>query len=488
MNSYSMAKGALVAAFVVTLAACDQGLVEINDNPNAPTDVGGQFLLPQSMRSTVQAAFGAGQMLSHTAIWPQQGVELQYPDEEEGNVRDSRMQGYWDGYYAGPLADIQTVIDKGVELGLVNHEGVGRIWKSYVFHIVTDSWGDVPYSEALQAGAENAITQPAYDAQQAIYAGMIADLTTGAGLLNSGAQGFGSGDLLYGDDMDLWRRFANSLRMRLAMRMSEVDPAGAQAAFVAAWNAGGFASNADNAMFGWSANPYENPIFRNWQGRDDHGVSATMIDTLASLNDPRIELYAELAQDGVYRGLNNGNITPPLSIALYSRIGNLWREFGAATPTALMTYSEVLLLGAEAAERGWIPDNPATLYAAGITANLSQWDAFRGHDNLPAAPTDAEITAYLAEPAVVYNAATGREQIQLQQWIGLYMGGPEAWANWRRTDIPALVAGPDLLLSRIPVRFTYPSLEQSLNQTSRDAAVARQGSDELVTRVWWDVF
>jgi Starch-binding associating with outer membrane len=470
-----LAKRALVAGFVLALGACDKGLTEVNENPNAPTDVGAQFLLPQSIRFGVEGTFGGGEMLSHTAIWPQHAVELQYPDEEEGIVRASRMQGYWDNYYRGPLADAQVVIDKGVETGSGTVEGVGMIWQTWLFHLVTDFWGDVPYSEALQAN--DGITTPAYDAQEQIYTGMIQALTDAVGKLGSGSD-FGSGDILYGNDTMKWQRFANSLRMRLAMRMSEVSPGTAQAAFVAAYNAGGFQSNADNAMLQWPAAPYQNPLFENWQGRDDHGISATMVDTLKSLADPRLELYAEPAAfDGEYRGLQNGDITPEHSLAWYSRIGNNWRADGAATPTAIMTYSEVLFLEAEAAARGWIAGSPATLYADGIRANMTQWDAAN-------APTTDEIDAYLAQPSIAY---TRMEQIQLQNWIGLFMNGAEAWSSVRRTGVPNLKAGPDLTLSRIPVRFTYPTLEQSLNLDSYNAAVSRQGADALTTTVWWQV-
>lgn len=475
MKTKMIAKRVFVAGLVLAIGACGESLTDVNENPNAPTDVGAQFLLPQSIRAGVQNTFGAGQMLSHTAIWPQHAVEIQYPDEEEGIVRPERMQGYWDGYYSGPLADVQIVIDKGIEGGSGNVEGVGLIWKTWLFHIVTDLWGDVPYSEALQG--INGVTAPAYDAQQDIYAGMIEALATGAGKLGSGSD-FGSGDILYGNDMTKWKRFANSLRMRLALRMSETSPGTAQSAFLAAYNAGGFQSNDDNAMLHWVGAPYQNPLFTNWQGRDDHGISATMVDTLKSLNDPRLELYAEpAAHDGEYRGLQNGDITPEHSLAWYSRIGDHWRADGEATPTAIMTYSEVLFLQAEAAARGWIPGDPAALYAAGIRANMTQWDA----DN---SPTAQEIDAYLAQPRIAY---TGIEQIQLQNWIGLYMNGSEAWAHVRRTGVPALKPGPDLTLSRIPTRFTYPTLEQSLNLGSYQAAVSRQGADALTTLVWWQV-
>ena len=126
----------------------------------------------------------------------------------------------------------------------------------------------MPYSQALDV--EN--FTPAYDSQQAIYAGMLANLTTAVGLLDVNGIGFGEGDLIYGNDFAAWRLFGNSLRMRLAMRLSEVDPATAQAAFVAANTAGGFASNADNAMLNYPGAPYENPLHENYLGRDDHGI------------------------------------------------------------------------------------------------------------------------------------------------------------------------------------------------------------------------
>ena len=481
MNALAIAQRTLVAGVVFALAACDSGLTEVNQDPNAPTDVGAQFLLPQSIRSPVERAFGGGQMLSHTAIWPQHAVQIQYPDEEEGIVRASRMQTYWNDYYRNPLKDIQTVIEKGQESGSGNVEGVGRIWKSWVFHLVTDLWGDVPYSEALTLGKEGGTTTPTYDTQSDVYAGLLADLAAGASLLGSGAD-FGSGDILYGNDFTKWRKFANSLRMRLAMRLSEVDPTAARAEFVAAYGAGAFTSNDDNAMLEWPGSPYRNPLFENWQGRDDHGVSATLVDTLKALNDPRLELYAEpAAEDGEYRGLQNGDITPELSLAWYSRIGNNWRADGAETPTPIMTFAEVSFLAAEAAARGWISEDAATLYEQGIRASMTQYDA----DNTP---TSAEIDAYLAGPAVVYDAGRGLEQILLQQWIGLFMNGSEAWSHVRRIGVPNLQAGPDLTLSRIPVRFTYPDLEQSLNKDNLDAALARQGGGlDLVDLLWWDI-
>ncbi len=481
MSRIKLALVALVVSLVWAAGACES-LTEVNENPNAPSDVSAGLLLPNAIRLAVEDVYGTSQYFSHTGIWPQQIVQIQYPDEEEGLIRPARMEAYWTDFYADELMDIQTVLHKGVESGDANVEAVGRIWKTWIFHIVTDMWGDVPYSEA-HYGADN--TTPAYDRQADIYAGMLADLTTAAGMLqNPDASDFGGGDLIYGSNFEAWRRFANSLRMRLAMRLSEVDAATARAEFAAAYAAGGFQSNADNATLNWPGSPYENPFYENRviDARDDHGISATLLDTLVSLADPRLPLYAEpAASDGEYRGHHNGMQTIPVGTSLddFSRIGDFWRFDGAATPTMIMSYSEVLFLQAEAAWRGWTAGDPATLYSEAIRANMNQYGSV--------GPSDTEIDDYLAQPVVAYDGTL--EQILLQKWIALWMNGPEAWSDNRRTDLPALVPGPDLTISRIPVRWLYPDSEQSLNLANLNAALAQQGmaSTDLVTTVWWDV-
>jgi hypothetical protein len=491
MKSQLLDRSALAAALVVAIGACSEGLSSVNRNPNAPTDVAARFLLPQAIRSSLD---DTRMQLAHTSIWSQHTVQIQYPDEERGQVRPGSIQAFWDRYYANALKDIQTVIAKGEETGRPNHEAVGLIWRSWLYHEITDVWGSVPYTQALRA--EEGITTPSYDTQQAIYTDLFQTLKAAEALLNQADTGFGSGDILYSNNFNRWRRFSQSLRMRLAMRLSEVAPATAQAEFLDAFaaGAGGFQSNADNAMLEWPGGDYRQPLTENYLGRDDDGVSATMIDTLAALNDPRLEFYAEPAEadldsvppDTVYRGLRNNTYVPPLSIGSYSRIGTFWRADGAATPTAIITYSEVLFLRAEAAERGWTAEVAATLYDQAIRANMNQWDAFG-----PAkAPTDAEIDAYLLQAAIVYvPGAAGRAQIQLQKWFSLYMQGNEAFANQRRTDLPALTLGPDIGFR--PVRFYYPEGEQSLNATSMEAAVANQmpqgDAKTLRGRVWWDV-
>jgi len=487
MRTHMLARWPLVAGFALVVGACSESLTSVNKNPNSPPDIGPEFLFPEAVRSAVENTY-ARMLLAHTSIWAQHTVQIQYPDEEEGLVRTESMQAFWDNYYAGSLRDIQTVIAKGRAATEPNIEAVGLIWKTWIFHQVTDLWGDVPYSQALQL--EEGFPAPVYDTQQAIYTGMIQTLKDAEALLDPAEDGFGSGDIFYGNDFEKWRRFSVSLRMRLAIRLSEVAATTAQTEFADAYADGGFQSNADNALLKWPGPPYQNPSYENRvdQGRDDDGISATMVDTLASLNDPRLAFYAEPAEvDGVYRGLGNNIVTPPLPRVNYSRIGDFWRFEGASTPTAIMTYSEVLFLQAEAAERGWIVGSAAALYEAAIRANMTQYRSAPVPP--PNGPTDAEIDAYVVQARVVYvPGAAGLEQIQLQKWISLFMQGSEAFANQRRTDMPALTLGPDLATR--PTRFMYPPGEQSLNAANLAAAVTRQmpQGDPLTIfgRVWWD--
>ena len=482
MMRHHLTRVALLFGLILAVGACDEGLTDLNDNPNQPTDVPVEYLLAQSIQSGVQLTFGGSLFMSHTAIWPQHFVQIQYPDEETGYVRASRMEFYWTSLYAGSLKDIQTVIDKAAESGDTNVEAVGRIWKTWLFHIVTDLWGDVPYTEAL-LGEDN--SAPAYDTQQDIYAAMLAELTTAVGMLSGSSIGVGAGDLFFGDDVDAWRRFANSLRMRLAMRLTNVDMTTAENEFMAAYNTGQYiSSNAENVVLEYPGSPYQNPLYENWLSRDDHGVSATMIDTLQVLNDPRLPLYAEpAAEDGVFRGHENGRDDLPegQSLAWFSRINDFWRANGAETPTVVFSYAEVAFLIAEAAAHGWgVTEGAAAIYRDGIEASMTVYEPY-GH-----APSAAEIATYMAQPEVAYADVNST---YLQKWIALWMNGAEAYADWRRTGVPNLVAGPDLVtnLGMIPVRFIYPDSEQSLNSENLQTALDRQnGGLDLVTPLWWE--
>ncbi|MCG6956380.1 MAG: SusD/RagB family nutrient-binding outer membrane lipoprotein [Gemmatimonadetes bacterium] len=457
---HGILKGVVVAAMCAGIAACGD-ITSINTNPNGPTDVPPPSILSGVIQATVNAADGSGTNVRYGGLWVQYYSEIQYRDEDRYIVRPG-VTGNW-GLYNGALEDAQTMIDKGVNEDTPNWAAVGRIMKAYMYDLMTDAMGDLPYTEALK-GSEN--LQPKYDSQQSIYTANFADLKQASDEIQPSGLGFDTGDLLYSGDMSAWRKFANSMRLRLAMHLANVDPGTAQSEAAAAVSAGVFTSNADNATLMYlSASPNQNPIYTNAISRDDYGMSKTFVDSLLSLSDPRLPIFADPnTATGAYAGLPNGlNDGEGPDLSTISRIGAKWRMTPAA-PLALQTYSEVLFLEAEAAQRGWISGDPAALYAAGITASMEQYGI-----------SAADIATYLAQPRVQYSAATGLTQIQYQLWISLYMQGMEGWTVWRRTQVPHLVPGPRVVISVIPERLPYADNEDVLNKVNLEAAVAAQG-------------
>ena len=468
--------GAVAAITLLAIGGCDNGLTGVNDNPNAPTAVDARYLLPNAITGAVGLTLGTNLHMDLTALWAQHYTESQYSAEDSYNFTDAKVQGIWNAYYSGPLEDLHQIVEQGEELNKPNVTAVGKILQVWTMSIVTDMWGDVPYTEALKGMEEGGTRTPTFDSQQSIYNSMLSDLASVPGTMDPSGAVIEDGDLIYGGDMSHWAQFANSLRMRLAMRLSEVDADKAEQEFAAAYAAGGFMSNDDNAQLNYVGDgTWDYPIFAYERDRDDHAVSATMVDTLKSLSDPRLPLYAKPNVYGTYAGAPNGYDDVPFRHDSVSRIGEPFTS--ATTPAVIMSYAEVLFLEAEAAERGWISADAGELYKAAITANM-EWNGI----------SQGDIDSYLAQTAVAYaGGADGLRQIALQKWIALYGNGPEAYAEWRRTGYPVLHAGPDALNNGIiPVRLPYPSVEQSLNGANLSQAITNQGGATMNDPLWWD--
>src|SRR5438034_153893 len=239
--------------------------------------------------------------------------------------------------------------------------------------MLSNAMGDIRNSQTLKAAA---VLTPKYDTQQEIYTALFADLAEASQQIDPAGFGFSSGDIMYGGDMTKWRKFANSLRLRLAVHLSNVDATTAASEALAAVTAGVFASETDNAQLLYLAGaPDQNPIYTNFHvdKRDDYGMSKTLVDSMRSWNDPRLPIYAQPNDTGAYEGLPNGlNDGAGPQLKYVSRFGAYWRETPAA-PLALLTYSEVLFLEAEAAERGWIGGSAGTFYADAIRASMEQY-------------------------------------------------------------------------------------------------------------------
>ena len=468
-------------AIALVAASCDSGLTGINENPNEPGKVTPQYLFPNGVTEAVNDVRGGGFDLTFTSLWAQHIAMDRFTDEDRYSIRPGTIDNNWSGFYAGELEDFATIIQQNDAAESPNLVGPALVMKSWTYGVMTDIWGDIPYSEANQGTAN---FTPKYDRQQDIYNGLFSDLTAASDMLTPGGAGYGSADPIYNGDATKWKQFANSLRLRFALRLIKVDAEKAQSEATAAIAAGVFTSNADNALLHWPGDgTNDSPIFNTFRTRDDQHVSQTLVDTLKALSDPRLGVYADpvISQlpDTVYIGAPNGlqdDDAIAIGLTNTSRVGAAYRQ--RDTPSILMTYSEVLFGEAEAAARGWTAGDAAALYNDAIRASMQ----YNGIAN-------GAIDAYLATSRVAYNPATGLTQIALQRWIALYAQGADAYAEYRRSGVPNLQPGPAVITDPqiVARRLTYPLAEQSFNNANLQEAISAQGGASLNDRVWWDV-
>jgi Starch-binding associating with outer membrane len=487
--------GIALAAFA---SGCDNGkLTDTNKNPNAPETVSADLLFPTAAIRSVQIARGTIEITPSTFVhWPQYMAEYQYPEISYYQFRPTTADGWWNTWYSGPLEDFAQALKKATEADRPNQVGPILVMRAFDYSIMTGIWGDVPFSQANR-GDQGNIT-PAYDAQKSVYDSLLTNLADASSMMGGSGAGFGGQDPVYAGDAAKWQKLANSLRARLGMNLSNVDAARAKTEVAAAVAAGGFASNSDNAQISWPGdNINDNPWYDNQKEgngtRDDARFSATFIDTLKHLADPRLQVFARPVQDetcgtvsgctavnaGDYRGMPNGLLAGSAGSwgTKSSRLGA--QVFAATQPSYIMTFAEFSFIKAEAAERGWISGSAAQFYQDGITASMKQWGV-----------ADADITTYLAQSRITYaGGAAGLAQIGVQKWIALFTQGFEAWSEWRRTGFPNLSPAQNAKTSdgQIPRRVIYPQTEQSFNNTNLQAAIGAQGgSDALSKKLWID--
>lgn len=498
--------GAAIALAGSTVACNPDSLTDINKNPNSPEVAPPGPLFTQAARLSAARWLGGGYDLRGAALLSQHLAQVQYPDEDAySRLTGGATTGYFDAPYYTELEDLQKIILKAEtddEPGLYGPALVLRTW-GYGF--LTDTWGDIPYSQALQAD-EGGSLSPAYDTQQSIYDDFFVVLNKAADDMGSATgPSLGDADPIYGGSLSKWRKFANSLRARHALRLVNVNATKANAELTAAFTdpGGVFMSNADNAVLRWPGDGvYNNPWSDNFQTRDDHRMSDRlmniMVDTATGMAiDPRTPIYAMETSDttdapDTFAGMPNAlthsdasayfNISSRPGEAFYpgQTAYGFFGGQGKSFPSFMMTYAEVTFIKAEAAARGLgglAAGMADSLYREGIRVSMQQWGV-----------TDAAIAAYLARPEVAYQGGVaGQKQIAIQKWIALYTDGGQAWFEWRRTCQPITVKpGPAAIINSVPRRLQYSITEVSVNGASLDEALTRQGADEFTTRMYWD--
>ena len=462
------------------VASCKKELAGINKNPNAVENPQPNYLLTAATKITVDAYWGVDNNMNTSLLFIQHWAKIQYTDPDRYIFSNSSFVSLWNTLYGQSITDLNKIISIADQQHNSNYKGVALVLRSWVFQLLTDAYGDIPYS---QAGKIDSILTPKYDAQADVYQGLLNDLKTAQEALDPSATGpVIQGDILFGGAIARWKKFANSLRLRISLRIADRLPAVSQAVLNEIQTEGGsyIADNSEIAALIYQDSPNQNPVSNLFDTRDDYRISKSVTDRLASLNDPRLPIYSDVTPDaphgyvGIPNGLTVGDASN-LGFTKTSKPGTYFRAPHA--PAVIISYAEVLFDQAEAVARGLLTGDANDLYTRAIKASLAQYGI-----------TDATVVGnYLGQATVQYNAGQFKKSIGEQKWIALFGQGLEAFAEWRRLDYPTLppaVAG--VLGGQIPVRFIYPGSEQSLNGTNYTNAVTHQGPDLLTTKLWFD--
>lgn len=481
MKKYILAFG----IFSVLLQGCSD-FESTNTNPNQPGKVPAATLIPNILYTCMgedgdvanstgmYSTFVGGDM---GGCWAQHLSKVQYNDEERYKPRGAVVQDFWETIYEDVVNDANKMNILATEENNKNLQGIALILKAYGFSVLTDCYGDIPFSEALKV--DEGILKPKYDKQEDVYTGILALLDEAQTLLAPGnGEVPASSDVLYKGDITKWKKFAGSLKFRCLMRISSKRNVAADLQAIV--NSGNwFSSNSDDAAFVFNtaqptANPfYETVVFLN---RAEWKVNSVLIDMLSNIGDPRLSVYAQKASDSTYRGKPSGYVNVPSSAYGYKNISAIGKKYlEANAPGVFMSYAELCFLLAEARQRGLISTGTAEdFYNKGITASLS-------YNGIGA----SDIASYISKPSVMLEPGEELKKISEQKWLALFGQGIEAWTEWRRTKFPVLSPAVDGVIDEIPSRYQYPSNEQSINSASYTAAVANQGADLLTTKIWW---
>jgi len=473
-----MRKIYIVLALAAGFASCKKELANINKNPNGTENPQPDYLLTAAEKLTSDAYWGVDNNMNSSLLFVQHWAKIQYTDPDRYILNNGSFVTLWNTLYGQSITDLNKVISIAADQQNNNYKGVGLALRAWAFQLLTDAYGDIPYK---QAGNIDSILTPAYDAQEDVYKGLLADLKTAQAALDPSGPAI-QGDPVYSGNIGSWKKFVNSLRLRIALRIADRDPDVAQQVFtdIQAEGGGYISSNIEIAQLVYQASPNQNPVSNIFDTRQDYRISKTIVDRLAALNDPRLPVYATVTDDAPhgYVGVPNGLLTADansLGLSKTSKPGAYFRAPSA--PAVIISYAEVLFDLSEAVSRGFITGDAADLYKQAVLASLAQYGI-----------TDATTTGnYLAQPAVQYNAGNYKKSIGEQKWIALFGQGLEAFAEWRRLDYPQLtpaVAGT--LGGKMPLRFIYPGSEQTLNGDSYTKAVEHQGPDLLITKLWFD--
>ncbi len=500
--------------FALMATSCTKDFDERNTNPTKLTS-----LSPEDVKSLFPSALYAG-MNTGEGVDYQQAQNLfadmyaQYFASTQTAFSSDRydivqqwVQYNWISTYTYAMPALYNIIEetKADETKTLN--AIARIWKVFVLHRATDYYGPIPYSEI---GSQNPVIK--YDPQKDIYYDFFKELAEASDILknNINQPSYGSADAIFAGDNLKWMKFANTLRLRLAMRISKVEPAKAKEEAEAAYLGGVMIDNNDDAFLKVNSPNNYNGLARisSW---NEYRMSSAMESVLKGYEDPRLPKMFEPAEEtGEYSGVRNGMVPAEQTLAEngYKRASNVNPRLNSenmfVTPMTVMYSAEAYLLRSEGALNGWSMGGSAKeLYEKGIEMSLRAWgvtdqtaiNSYISSDNVPIAPGGYFKTPALSNITVRFssNVQEQREQIGTQKWLALFPDGHEAWAEARRSNYPRRYplihsSNPDVPANQMISRIPFLNFDKEKNAEGVQAAVSLLGGpDKASTKLWWDV-
>ena len=464
---------------LILIWGCTKDITSVNKNPKAPEVVLANSLFSNAQKELFDYMASPNINVNTFRLWSQHWTQTTYVDESNYELLERNINGeVFDRLYARILRDLaeaRVIMDADEFLSdadKANQLAMITVLEVYSYHVLVDIFGDVPYSEALDGN--NNVT-PVFDDAAGIYKDLFTKLDGAITALGAGSAGnLADGDFIYGGDAASWQTFASSLKLKLALRMADIDPAMAQSAGSAAL-ANVISRDGQSARFSYqNSTPNTNPLWEDLvqSGRTDFVVANTLADVMNSSEDPRRGVYfRELDSLGALIGLAHG---AGGSYYTHSQPGDALEN--KTLPGVLMDYTEVLFLQSEAAARGWGGDASA-LYQAAVNQSVTDWT---GTAATAAFLNKVHYDSLMAAP----NNKTWKEVIATQKWVALYNRGFEAWSTWRLYDAPTMNVSAEAGTTP-PTRYNYSVDEYSINGTSVSAA--NSGSDLVTDKVFWDV-
>jgi len=533
--------GLFLIAFI--LSSCTKKFEELNKNPNSPVDVPAIDIFTNTEVNSISRQLGGWIQHTYLGEWCQQWCKIQYIDEDRYMPRD--MSGEFNAPYTSEIKNLTIVINKATADKNDRLVAAAKILRVWSFMYLTDVWGDIPYSEAEQGFLVTGTLKPKYDTQASIYADFLVQLEDANVKLTGTTVNFGTGDVFFGGDPVKWRKFANSLKLRILNRCAgtpwtftyamtapqapvTTTPGAAALAAADAQIAAILAdpgqypimtSNVDNVKLAFPGLPYRNPIFNTLYTRSDQAISETMVNWLKARTDPRIHIYAQPTPNSVttppinYVGFQNGREITTAPFTAISFLGTRI-AYTEKAPLYILTYDEIQFIKAEYYKRVANDASAQTAYEAGITASMDRWGLADGTTVFPtwykAGTTTTGATGYpvnyatyLADPAVAWGG-TDPHKYQLiceQKWAAMFGEGVQAYSEVRRTGFPERMFEYELakayyLNLGLPIRLQYALSEDTYNTTNVSAARTSQNieltnegmfsTNGIQSQVWWN--